>query len=256
MPTKNDTSTASRRQSWSVRLSTAHARIVERGCAITHGGVASWFVERAFLQHAASSGAIPGIRHAAPDIVCASEAQTVDNIARVQTALATRLEAAAGKRFYARQETLNWLFAYLVARAALTPQPLPETPLTAPLPTPLNLRLLPQHMNILSDMADETKVSRADVIAISLEHAATNLGFDDHQEVGDLDTLGLPRTFKKYPHPDLLPTMKTIEDTILALVCAYRSLAVIPNSPELAMSSARLAGVIPRTKLSLGHAAD
>ena len=112
MPQQDDTSSSSRRQSWSVRLSASHARVVEHGCTITHGGVASWFVERAFLDYAASQGALRLTHNQAPLVIDETPEKTLANIVMVQDALTTRLERSItrnGSSLYARQESIQWL---------------------------------------------------------------------------------------------------------------------------------------------------
>ncbi len=249
MPT-DTASTTSRRLSWSVRLDERHVRIVERGCAVTHGGVASWFVERAFLEFAAFTGATPLKQQAPPLIEPPTRKQALENIELVQTALAESLErrAAPRKTFYARPESLSLLYALLSTGTAQPSARLPETPLLAPFAQLLSLRLLPIHLTTLADMATRESVTKADIIAASLEHAATNLGLNARRR-SDVDENGLPRTMLYFPHPELIWTSRAIEDTILALIVAYTRLAHVKQEGSLQASSRTLLGVIPRVTL-------
>jgi len=249
MPT-DTASTTSRRQSWSVRLDESHVRIVERGCAVTHGGVASWFVERAFLEFASFTGATPLQQQTPPLIEPPSRKQALENIEFIQRALAESLERRANPRktFYARPETLALLYALLSTGQAPSSTRLPDTPLLAPFAQPLSLRLLPVHLTTLADMATRESATKADIIAASLEHAAKNLGLDARRKV-DVDEMGLPRSMRSYPHPELMWTSRAIEDTLLALILAYTRLGTVKQEGKLQVSSKALLAVIPRITL-------
>ena len=256
MPQQDETSSSSRRQSWSVRLSAPHARVVERGCTITHGGVASWFVERAFLDYAASQGALRLTHNLAPLVIDETPETTLANIVTVQDALTTRLERSItrnGSSLYARQESIQWLSQYLVAGMAPNPVVIPQTPPLAPLPTPLNLRMLPLHLSLLTQIAGEG--STADVVGHAIDAAAANLGLQD-DTASAVDDTGLPLKMLRYPHPELLATTKAVEDTLLALLLAYRSLGTVSANATWRESSFRLMDVVPRVKLRQLYARD
>lgn len=241
-----DDGSASRRKSWSARFSAEALAIVESGCAITHCGVASRFVERAFLDYAAEQGAL-GIASVAPLVVAASKKQTLANVIAVQDALRFRLMHSARRvpsTFVARQGTLVWLSQYLVTGTA-RPEKLPPTPPGA-LPVPLNLRLLPQHLDVLASMAGDD-LAKIDVLSAALRRQAENIGLDT-----GVDEFGIPRKWTRYPNPDahILAATNTVEDTMLALIIAYRSLDPFKQTLAWAHSATALMSEIPRVKLS------
>jgi hypothetical protein len=213
-------------------------------------------VERAFLDYAASLGALRLKTNEAPLVQGETFDTTVSNIIMVQDALAQRLEKSTtrnGSALYARQESIQWLSQYLVAGIAPGPVVIPKTPPLGPLPSPLNLRMLPLHLSLLTEIAGEG--SKADVVGHAIDAAAANLGLQD--DAGDaVDDTGLPLKMLRYPHPELLATTKAIEDTLLALLLAYRSLARAPTSQTWRESSFKLMAIIPRVKLRQLYARD
>ena len=246
MPVRDESSASSQRKSWSARFSSTDASIIERGCALTHCGVASRFVERAFVDYAAEKGNIK-VTAKAPLVVAESKKKTLENIIAVQTALVHRLTRSAGRgtsTLIARHATLTWLSQYLITGNA-RPEALPETPLPGPLPAPLNLRLLPVHLDLLGRMAGDD-LGKIDVLSAALARQAENIGLDDD----GVDEFGVPRTWLRYPHPELLNTTNTIEDTMLALIVAYRSIAPFRPTLEWVQSSTALMSEVPPIKLS------
>jgi hypothetical protein len=247
MPARDDSSAASHRKSWSARFSPHDVSVIERGAALTHCGVASRFVERAFVDYAAQEGAIQ-VSAKAPLVVAESKKRTLDNIIVVQGALVLRLTRSARRgtsTLIARQSTLTWLSQYLIAGTA-RPEVLPPTPLPGPLPSPLNLRLLPIHLDLLAKMAGDD-LGKIDVLSAALRRQAENIGLNDDDPA---DEFGVPRTWLRYPHPELLSTTTTIEDTLLALIIAYRSLDPFKRTLEWVQSATALMSEVPRIKLS------
>ena len=252
MPIHDDPSSSTRRQSWSVRLSPDHINIVERACIIAHAGVASWFVERAFLDYAARHDALHTKRRKAPLVVGETPAQTLAHILIVQDALSERLERTASRAssiLYARQETVAWLSQYLLAgTAAHFPVILPVTQPPAGVATPLNLKLMPLHLALLHELAGSG--TKADVIGHALDDAAQNYGIVPSDKAHrDIDERGLPRVMLRYPHPELAQATKVLEDSFLGLLLAYQSLDPLSPTPAWRTSSARLMAVLNRTRL-------
>ena len=247
MPARDESSAQSHRKSWSARFRPRETAMIERGCATTHCGLASRFVERAFLDFAAEQGAL-FVDDGAPLVIAETPQKTLENIILVQGALFRRL-TPGGRRstttFVARSATLSWFIQYLVAGVARADR-LPPTPLPGPLPNPLNLPLLPIHLDLLGTMAGDD-MSKVDVLSAALHRQAENLGLED---VDFVDEYGVPRLWTTYPHPELLTITNTLEDTLLALLVAYRSLAPLKATPEWVASSSALMSEITRIKLS------
>jgi hypothetical protein len=251
MTSPEDSTSSTRRQSWSVRLSPDHINIVERGCIIAHGGVASWFVERAFLDYAAKHGALKTKRRKAPLVIGDTRAQTLANILIVQDALSERLEHTASRQnsiLYARQETVAWLSQYLVAgTAAHFPVVLPAPPPSAAVATPLNLKLLPLHRALLQELAGTG--TKTDVIGHALDDAGQNYGIVPSGRAHyDTDKCGLPRVMIRYPHPELAQATKVLEDSFLGLLIAYQTLDPVIPTPPWRTSSARLMAALNRMR--------
>jgi hypothetical protein len=262
MAIPEDPTSSTRRQSWSVRLSPAHINVVERGCIIAHGGVASWFVERAFLDYAAKQGALNTKRRKPPLVIGETPDQTLANIIVVQDTLAARLERTASRAssvLYAREETVAWLSQYLLTGAASHFQiVLPATPPLSGVAMPLNLKLLPIHLALLQELAGDG--TKADVIGHALDSAGENLGIVPQTTPGtprdDVDARGLPRVMVRYPHPELMQATKVIEDSLLGLLVAYDHLAPVDQTPAWRTSSARLMGAMNRIRLRLLYARE
>lgn len=240
---RDESSVNAQRRSWSARFSAVDASHIERGCALTHCGVASRFVERAFIDHAAALGSIK-TAGSAPLVVAESRKKTVENLILVQSALAARLSKSTST-FIARQTTIDVVSQYLKAGDA-KPTQLAPTPPPGPLPAPLNLRLLPVHLDLLTEMAGAKDEGRIDVLSAAIRRQVENIGLDDKPVT---DEFGVPSTWVRYPHPELLSATNTIEDTLLALLVAYRSISPLKASVEWAISSTELHKELSRIKL-------
>lgn len=240
-----ETAASSRRKSWSARFSARDVSIIERGSALTHCGAASRFVQRAFLDYAAERGSLR-VLGKAPAVVERSKKGTLANIVEVQDALVARLthgdpERGVPSTLIARRSTLTWLSQYLIAGTA-RPQTLQASALAGPLPMPLNLRLQADHLEVLAAMAGD-ELDKSEVLSAALHAQAQNIGLEDSR-----DEFGLPCRWDHYPHPELLKATNTIEDTLIALVIAYRSLETIKPTMDWVRSSTALMSEIPHIK--------
>ena len=85
------------------------------------------------------------------------------------------------------------------------------------------------------------------MLSAAIRYQAENLALEDDDYE---DEYGFPRVWFRYPHPELLLATNTIEDTLLALVMAYRSIAPVKWTVESGRSAMALASELPRVKLS------